>query len=586
MSKYFISCVSGEFGGYRSRLEADLGSTDVHWITQEGFPQSRFDTVVKLDTEIRQCDAVIHLVGRGSGATANDLAVADFLNNEATAEFARILISAMRPFCDITALRLTYTHWEVLLAKARGIPVFVFRASGEITDGHAHDKPPFVPHADDTAIMEQHDQRLKEIRRHEDPFDGYDSLKNVIFRTLMADKEQLCYRQKEDLKTLQNAQDKEAELQRRRTSRFGLNTVNEVKYVLINNPELGDPRFLTTVCARLNKGIVSWNFPEAWRFPEDTFNIIDFLIDWAVDRPDRGEFLSALVLLLRKRAAVFGLDDAGVRLDQLLNAACKECNLSKDAIEGACLRAEGMDFATDAQGVLLTNVEQLPTHTIGRGAFRWAGICQYLGVLGEKLEDLVENARNLLNDRPELAVITPCRVEVFSDFETLDFPWERRKADKFHLLPIVLRLNRQATDWEDVAKPPQKINKKAIPSWIGTCHPSPLPFERQVEQTGFFFAAWTAPEERDQVLFCNTVRCASVGVWLRHPVTKDDAESVLDQMDDINLEDLPSHVYQRRQKDQLSAWQHAVILFDREADGFPRRSANAERQRNTSFQMT
>src|SRR5262249_18419048 len=88
MSKIFISCVTGEFGGYRSRLAGDLGTSAVHWITQEQLPQSRFDTVLKLDTEIRECDAVVHIIGRGAGEPANSLAVSELLNNPVTKNLA------------------------------------------------------------------------------------------------------------------------------------------------------------------------------------------------------------------------------------------------------------------------------------------------------------------------------------------------------------------------------------------------------------------------------------------------------------------------------------------------------------------
>jgi hypothetical protein len=57
MSKILVSCVTGEFGGYRARLDKEIASSALHWVAEEAFPVSRSDTVVKLDTEIQECDA-------------------------------------------------------------------------------------------------------------------------------------------------------------------------------------------------------------------------------------------------------------------------------------------------------------------------------------------------------------------------------------------------------------------------------------------------------------------------------------------------------------------------------------------------
>ena len=198
----FVSCATAEFGGYRSRLHHDLGSSALHWVTQEQFTGSRFDTLVKLDNEIQQCSAMIHVIGRGAGSTAQDLAVSELLQNPPTRSLGEQLIAAIKPICDVTNEKLTYTHWEVLLAKFRGLVIFVFDGGERISDGHPADKSPFQPNPEDPRQMKAHRRRLVHLRRYAEDFSDYDSLKNAIFRTFMADASGEIWRLSGELKAM------------------------------------------------------------------------------------------------------------------------------------------------------------------------------------------------------------------------------------------------------------------------------------------------------------------------------------------------------------------------------------------------
>src|SRR5262249_15572911 len=150
-----------------------------------------------------------------------------------------------KPYFDVTVATLTYTHWEVFLARFRDIPVFVFDASRDITDGHPRDQAPFEPDARDTDWMKAHRERLKRIRRYTEEFVDYDSLKNAIFKTLYSDANREIRRLRDELEQLASALDREAEDRTQRRTRFGANTVNELKAVLGRYPDLGTPAFLT-----------------------------------------------------------------------------------------------------------------------------------------------------------------------------------------------------------------------------------------------------------------------------------------------------------------------------------------------------
>ncbi len=66
----FLSTVSAEFRSYRDVLRRDLARPNVTAKVQEDFIVTGTETLDMLDDYIRQCDAVIHLVGDMTGAFA------------------------------------------------------------------------------------------------------------------------------------------------------------------------------------------------------------------------------------------------------------------------------------------------------------------------------------------------------------------------------------------------------------------------------------------------------------------------------------------------------------------------------------
>lgn len=71
--RIFLSTVSAEFRSYRDALCRDLDRPNVTVKVQEDFIATGTETLDKLDEYIRQCDAVIHLVGDMTGAWAKAL---------------------------------------------------------------------------------------------------------------------------------------------------------------------------------------------------------------------------------------------------------------------------------------------------------------------------------------------------------------------------------------------------------------------------------------------------------------------------------------------------------------------------------
>ena len=90
-NRVFISCVSREFqhpgaafAGLRDHLARQLLRADCEVKWQEVFrqPGDDTDTVRKVGDYVRDCAAVIHLIGAQPGDRANAKAVADFLQAE------------------------------------------------------------------------------------------------------------------------------------------------------------------------------------------------------------------------------------------------------------------------------------------------------------------------------------------------------------------------------------------------------------------------------------------------------------------------------------------------------------------------
>jgi formylglycine-generating enzyme required for sulfatase activity len=146
---------------------------------QEDFSQVPEDTIQKLDEYIRRCDAVIHILGEASGATADSQAVDSYLKKE------RSFLQTMSGIGNFKSLKISYTQWEAFLAAYHQKPIFVYRASLPIRDGHPtiacgfeKDWPVFKPTPSDPKKIRAHCKRLKSLptRRFTNAFQSFADL--------------------------------------------------------------------------------------------------------------------------------------------------------------------------------------------------------------------------------------------------------------------------------------------------------------------------------------------------------------------------------------------------------------------------
>src|SRR5947209_9947543 len=130
-NRVFISCVSDEFEkagapfpAVRGQLRHYLTRADCDVKVQEDFRQAGdADTLQHLASYVRQCAAVIHLVGELPGAVANPKAIHDLLAAE-PGLFEGQPEELRRELGDLAGL--TYTQWEAYLALCFNIPLFIY----------------------------------------------------------------------------------------------------------------------------------------------------------------------------------------------------------------------------------------------------------------------------------------------------------------------------------------------------------------------------------------------------------------------------------------------------------------------------
>ncbi|HBY60783.1 MAG TPA: hypothetical protein DEH78_13255 [Solibacterales bacterium] len=112
-AQIFLSTVSDEFRTYRDTLRHDLDRPNVSVKVQEDFIAAGSETLEKLDEYIRQCDAVIHLVGDMTGSIAKPQSVSAIVRKYPD---IGTRLPPLQPFLNPSSPGIPYTQWEAWLA--------------------------------------------------------------------------------------------------------------------------------------------------------------------------------------------------------------------------------------------------------------------------------------------------------------------------------------------------------------------------------------------------------------------------------------------------------------------------------------
>jgi len=178
--RLFLSAVSAEFCSYRDALRRNLDRPNVTVKIQEDFIATGSETLDKLDEYIRQCDAVIHLVGDMTGALAQAPSLQ--LIRARYPDLAQRL-HPLKPCLEPDGPALSYTQWEAWLALYHAKALIV-----AVPEALAPRAERYLFQAEQQRQQQQHLARLAEYGRYpEISFANADRLTIEILRSTLHD---------------------------------------------------------------------------------------------------------------------------------------------------------------------------------------------------------------------------------------------------------------------------------------------------------------------------------------------------------------------------------------------------------------
>jgi tetratricopeptide (TPR) repeat protein len=155
--RIFLSTVSDEFRDYRDQLRRDLTRHNVEVKVQEDFKDLGTVTLDKLDVYITNCDAVVHLIGHMTGASAKPESTKSMLTKYPD---LRDKVPPLRQ-SSADGLAISYTQWEAWLAHYHNKLLVIAKADDAAPRG-----PKYAPTDDSRAAQQDHLARLSTVERY------------------------------------------------------------------------------------------------------------------------------------------------------------------------------------------------------------------------------------------------------------------------------------------------------------------------------------------------------------------------------------------------------------------------------------
>ncbi|MCX6851037.1 MAG: DUF4062 domain-containing protein [Verrucomicrobia bacterium] len=550
MPRVFISCVTAEFGAYRTEIARIFRRADWEVKIQEEFRQVPEDTIQKLSDYIRSCDVVIHLIGEGVGAMADPRSVAAFLRN-----FPDYL-TTMKEVEDFATVEISYTQWELFLAIYHNKSIYVYHASQPIRDGNPtiacgmdRDWPLFEPQIGEDELAKKHLSRLSRLNRKIYPSSFKE--KSELYGLFFGD-----FRQPLALNTYAVH-----ELQ----SRFGPGKVDELRHILRTEAaQLLDERFLLAAYVQITSAC-----------PEHVSDksVGDLaLLDILAERKSP-HVLLGLVKACEIRSRSLGLHALAASLDAWLASVLNAVQLSLAAVMGRC--AETFDLL-ESGGLPRPSLEIAWKHGAEESGavarveayLRWGRYRQPIPICDTPALTFEEAptrlARRVRSAKP-FKYIPFERLEIFVCRHELNQPWEylfcsKPGDEEISLLPwpSVLRLLDR-----DVCRPRPKAAADPFSRAQVACHLGPnASFRTDVIKFGAFFAIPNATHGVHEA-FHQVAESASLGFWMRNPHPPDLAEVCLEFLEDHSLAELPKMIFETKSgSSKGSPWRDLAVLYD------------------------
>jgi len=174
--KIFLSCVTNEFLPHRKLLTDDLSLPHVKVQVQEDFIQGGGSTLEKLDQYIKDCAAVIHLVGSATGSSPRSTEVAGL--QKRYPDLAK-RIPCLKETLDTNPTSLSFTQWEAWLAIYHNVPVYIYRAEAGTVRA-----PGFVEDPKQRQLQDQHWNRFRTHGKDWTTFREEQQLCRLVLRSL------------------------------------------------------------------------------------------------------------------------------------------------------------------------------------------------------------------------------------------------------------------------------------------------------------------------------------------------------------------------------------------------------------------
>lgn len=182
-TKLFLSAVTREFEPHRKLLAGDLKRPDLDVAVQEDFGVLGATTLEKLDDYLRNCDAVVHLVGKATGAVAEEPAVAALL-----AKYPDLgaRLPGLAPALAHAQPGFSYTQWEAYLALYHGRPLFIYLPADFEHEAACDPRAAaFGFDAGEWEAQKRHYRRLAELGRDRGRFQNEERLSSAVLRDLV-----------------------------------------------------------------------------------------------------------------------------------------------------------------------------------------------------------------------------------------------------------------------------------------------------------------------------------------------------------------------------------------------------------------
>jgi tetratricopeptide (TPR) repeat protein len=181
--KLFLSAVSSEFESHRQLLAQDLKRPNLDVAEQKDFVVSGETTLQKLDDYIKHCDAVVHLIGKATGAVAEPPAVKALLGRYP--DLAE-KIPALAECLSKDDPGISYTQWETYLAIYHERPIFIYRVEDFDDPNRTCPRSDrFVYNAEEEKSQRSHFDRISDLGRDRGEFANEERLSSAVLRDLV-----------------------------------------------------------------------------------------------------------------------------------------------------------------------------------------------------------------------------------------------------------------------------------------------------------------------------------------------------------------------------------------------------------------